>query len=142
MAATMMPLFGEVLAQLLAGQTLHLAVGSGLTDWDGQSPVPQPPPTRTGLYNELARAVATVSYIDATGAVSVAVTRRIEAAATFGTGVANGTLREMGLFVFGSGTLGSGKLIAANHFTAIVKPSGGGDFALPRLFRLALLGAT
>lgn len=138
MAATTMILMGEAFAQLLSGQTIHLAVGAGLSEWDSLATIPQPVPSRSGLYNELARAVAVVNYIDEAGSVSVSVTRRIEASASFGAGVANGTLREMGLFVFGSGTLGSGKLIAANHFPAIVKPSGGSDFTLTRLFRVNL----
>lgn len=137
--ATVMIAFGNVVTQLLIGQTVHLAVGSGLSEWDSLTTIPQPAPNRTTLYNELARAVATVNYIDDAGTISLTNTRRIEASATFGTGVANGTIREVGLFLLGSGTINSGTLIAGIHVAAIVKPSGGSDFALTRALRLGVL---
>jgi len=137
--AVVVTLMGEALAQALKETTLYLAVGSGLVAWDTASPLPQPAAGQLTLSNELARAVATSVYLDDTERTVGGPTRRIACSATFGVGVANGTLREMGLFAYGSGTLGSGKLIAVVNFAAIVKPSGGSDYSLARLMRLAFL---
>jgi hypothetical protein len=137
--AYVVTLMGEVLARALKDQTLYIAVGSGLADWDSANPLPQPAFAQSALQNELARAVATTVYLDDTERAVAGPTRRIECSATFGVGVANGTLREMGIFAYGSGTLGSGKLIAAVNFAAISKPAGGSDYSLARLMRLAFL---
>lgn len=137
--AVVLTLMGETLGRALKDQTLYLAVGSGASAWDTLSPLPQPAVGNTALVNELARAVATTVYLDDSERPVAGPTRRIECSATFAIGVANGTLREIGIFAYGSGTLGSGQLIAAVNFAAIVKPSGGSDYSLARLMRLAFL---
>jgi len=132
---------GPALAQLLQAETIYLAVGEGLSAWDSATPIPQPTTAQATLQNELARAIATVSYLDDSNRVVAGPTRRLECVASFGVGLANGTLREMGLYAFGSGTLGSGTLIAAANFAAVSKPAGGGDYTLARTMRLVFLGA-
>jgi len=133
---------GEALARALEEQTLYLAVGSGLSAWDTITPLPQPSVGQIALENELARAVATTVYHDDSARPVAGPTRRIECQATFAIGVANGTLREMGIFAYGSGTAGSGYLIAVVNFAALEKPAGGSDYSLARLMRLAFLASS
>jgi hypothetical protein len=123
-------------ARALANETVYLVVGSGDSAWDSANPIPQPGLGQTTLLNELARVVATVEYLDPTGAVSGSPTNRLRFSGTFGIGVANGTIREYGIMAFGTGTANSGVLIGAINITAINKPSGGSDFSLARYVRL------
>jgi hypothetical protein len=138
-SAYVVTLMGDTLAQALKDQTLYVAVGEGEVAWDSVTPLPQPASGQIALVNELARVVSTTVYLDESERPVAGPTRRIECQATFAIGVANGTLREMGIFAYGSGTLGSGQLIAAVNFAAIEKPSGGSDYSLARLMRLAFL---
>lgn len=131
--------FGVALAELLYGKTLYLAIGVGLAEWDALPAPPQPGRTQTQLYNEVARVVATNRYLTAIGGVSMVPTNQLECEGTYGLGVANGTLREMGLFVGGTSAINSGRMMAVVHFAAIAKPSGGGDYALTRRIRSVLL---
>ncbi len=141
--ATLLSIAGEVLAEALFDEQCYIALGSGDSDWDSiplTSPIPQPATSQTALLNEIARAAATVTYADANGVVSVPITRYLRFSASFGVGVANGTIREMALVRSNSGVIGSGKLISAINFRAIAKPSGGSDYILSRAIRLAMLG--
>lgn len=66
--------------------------------------------------------------------VIVGVGARVQATTTFGIGVANGTLREVGMYggETASATLATGNLVNVLRHVAIDKPAGGGDFALTR----------
>jgi hypothetical protein len=133
--------FGVSLAHLLVnGGPIYLAVGEGLSAWDSADVTPQPTFDQTTLHNELARVDATVEYLDDSGAVSVSPTRTIQCTAEYAVGVANGTLREMGLFVSGSATADSGYMVAAANFPAVSKAAGAEDYILTRKMRLTLQG--
>lgn len=138
--AVVVTLMGEALGQLLHDTPIYLAVGSGLASWDTTTPRPQPVFAQAALQNEMARTLATAVYLNISGQIVAGPTRYVQLSASFGIGVANGTIREMGLFAFGSATLGSGKLIEAVNFAAISKPSGVSDYSLARTMRLNFLG--
>lgn len=138
--AVIVTLMGEALGQLIHDTPIYLAVGSGLASWDTTTPRPQPAFGQTSLQNELARALATAVYLDSSGQAVAGPTRYVQLSVSFGVGVANGTIREMGLFAYGSATLGSGKLIEAVNFAPIDKAAGVNDFTLTRTMRLTFLG--
>lgn len=132
---------GLALAELIAAEAatgIYLAVGEGLAEWDELPAPPQPDRIRTTLHNEIARVLVSVEYLDEAGAVVLDPTNRLACNGLFGIGVANGTLREMALFV-GGATINTGHMIAVAHFGAISKPAGGSDFSLTRVMRLVLL---
>lgn len=137
--ATITDLMGVALGELLRNATVHLAVGAGLAEWDALTTPPQPDRTRTQLYNELARVVASVGYLTPAGNASASPTNRLECTGIYAIGVANGTIREMGLFVGGSAVANSGRLVAVVNFAAIAKPAGGSDYSLTRIMRPVLL---
>lgn len=138
--ATLALTAGIVLARALTAETVHMAVGSGDVAWDAETSIPQPTTAQALLLNELGRVVATLEYLDEDGIVTLDETNRIRFSGSFGIGVANGTIREVGIFAFGSGTIDTGLLIASINIEAIAKPAGGGDYTLSRLMRLNLLG--
>lgn len=75
-----------------------LAVGTGATGWNLQSPPPATA-TQTLLENEIERnEFDRVDYIDEYGAVTATRTNVLELETTYGTSEANGALVEMGLF--------------------------------------------
>lgn len=137
--AVLMTVGGIAYARLLKESTLHIAVGEGDPAWDVATTIPQPAATATTLTAELARVVATSQYLDAIGSVSVPPTNYLNCSGQFGIGVANGFIREVGLFAFGTGAADSGILIAAARFAAVEKPAGVDDFVLSRVIRVRYL---
>ena len=135
--------FGVLLAALCSGQGGYAgitwwAVGQGESSWD-TSGTPEPSVTQTTLIDEIARVQPTLTYLDANGNPTTTVTNVVQATAVFGLGVANGSLREQGLF---GGTATSaantGQMIDAVNNAIISKPSGSGDFVLTRVISLTL----
>lgn len=139
--ATVTDDMGVALAELLMAQAataIYMGIGSGLASWDLLTTPPQPDRAQQVLYNEIARVLVTAQYLSEAGIPTVFETNRLEFAGQFGVNVANGTLREMGLFI-GGPTINTGRLIAVSNFPAISKPAGGGDFSLTRIMRPVLL---
>ncbi len=130
--ATMMSVYGIVIAKLIKTQTIYLAIGSGLEGWDDLPTPPQPGIAQLTLNNELAREIATIEYVDASGVVSVPPTNRLRFSATFAAGVGTGIIREVGVFAEATGALDSGKLVAAQNIRPTINKTAG--VSLSRLF--------
>lgn len=107
---------------------LFWEVGSGLSSWSDSSP-PAPVKSDTKLLTPYFRKTIgadDVEFIDADGNVTSSITNRLQIKVKFGTGEANGYLREFGLFGGNgavSGTLGSGYMINRKTHGVIYKTS-------------------
>lgn len=129
-----------LMQQTSGSETAFVAVGSGDAAWDRE--VPQYNPTVGTLVAEIARrplSDGTVTYLDDAGQTSRTPTRLVKLAVTFDSGMAEGTLREVGLFVSGDNTAGTGELVSYFMHPRIEKES---DMILERAFTLSLSPAT
>jgi|GEM_PF-5916412 len=108
--------------------TTKMSVGTGLAAWDIQSPVPQPAVEQSTLITPLADVALVVAYLDPLGLVSATPTTTLRFTGTFAIGVANGTIREIGVKI--SNLLYG--LVNLAGASAIVKPAGGADYVLTR----------
>lgn len=110
--------FSVVVATLLKGEAsflgkLYWEVGSGEEDWNDASP---PSPTAKDLqlvkptYRKLIQN-KDITYLDSESKPTAERTNKIEILCSFGTGEANGALREFSLFSGGDEELGSGLII-------------------------------
>ena len=82
---------GKLLAALCKeeggyGGFQYIAVGSGQEAWDTEG-VPDPSPSTTQLVNELARAAASVIFLDESNEETATVTNKLEVAGVFASGV-------------------------------------------------------
>lgn len=118
-----------------AGGITYWAVGAGDASWDTLMPSPEDSDVK--LYDEIYRkavAGASISYIDATNAISATPTSRLQVTTTFLEGDFTGTIREMALFGGdASVTKDSGFMLNRRIHVAVQKDA---DTRLERLIRM------
>jgi hypothetical protein len=120
-----------------AGGITYLAVGTGASGWNLQNP-PQPIPTETKLFNEIARKAFTtqdVTFIDpTTGDPTTVPTNVVDFTCTFAETEAVGPLVEMGLFGGDATDLAdSGTQVNARNFPVVNKTN---SMTLTIIFRI------
>ena len=101
-----------------------LAVGGGQGSWDIDG-LPAEDKERTQLYNEIARVAVVMNYLDESNEPTLTVTRHIDLAATFGSGVGEAaSWREWAVFGGNAtGSANSGIIIDLRLHTALPKVS-------------------
>jgi hypothetical protein len=124
------------------GGIQYWAIGEGEgSSWDSLTPAEREAkslPTLTGLYNEIARVLVTMSYLDSSLIPTLTITNRIQITASFGSAI-SGYLREFAIFG-GTATASINSGYMLNHKTHAVIPFniGGGASTLNRMLRLIL----
>lgn len=119
------------------GGITYLAVGTGASGWNLQNP-PQPVPTQTQLFNEIARKAFTtqdVTFIDpTTGDPTVIPTNVVDYTCTFAETEAVGPIVEMGMFGGDATDLAdSGSMVNDRNFPVINKTN---SMTLTIIFRI------
>lgn len=123
--------FSKLIATFLKGTTsftnnLWWEIGEGNSSWIDSKP-PSPVASDIKLLSPSFRKkvlMTDVNYITEQGAVTSAITNRLEVKVIFGSTEANGNLREFGIFAGGSSALGSGLMINRKTHGLIYKTSG------------------
>ena len=126
---TIMNASGLALSALFKGEAgyagfQYIAVGGGQGSWDIDG-LPAEDKERTQLYNEIARVAVVMNYLDESNEPTLTVTRHIDLAATFGSGVGEAaSWREWAVFGGNAtGSANSGIIIDLRLHTALPKVS-------------------